>query len=716
MNKVLNINLGGIAFTIDDDAFHHLENYVNRLKLHFQNSEGCDEIISDIEARIAEIFTERLGTTKNIVQMKDVNEAIAIMGTPEEFGAEPGTENTFKSSTSDYRTGRRLFRDPEDKFLSGVCSGLSAYFGISDPLWVRLIFLILFFVFGTGFLLYLVLAVLVPTAKTASDRLAMRGDPINVDNIAKNVEKDLTEFGERLGKIGEDFKGKKNSFSSESSSKAVDGFSNFIRSLGGIIITLITGFIQLLGGFGKIIGIFFLVALFFGLLGSLQGIFWGWPTLNQFSPLSVGSNIGAAISWIGILAIPVIVGILFFGGKLFKSYIPNFIFSGLGVVWLLSLGFGGYYLAKVMDNYSKEATVTDTKIISLSENDTLSIFGEEKLKKIGTKTFKIRTFGTKGINWTESIPIEIEKSNTGEIKLLQISKAFGHNEAQAEERAQSIPVDIIQSGNSITLPSELNINKIGKFYNQSVKYILQIPEGKFIKFDENSIKNLENLDLYDREISPRKQKDGVWKMTSTGLQCVRCTVTTFSSTNEYSSFESIDIEANVDVEIKKGEKYEISYDGDDIKDDFEIIMKRENLKIRENGGSDARKMIITLPNISAINAQNLSGLKITGFNQDDITLNLGGEYLADLNGDFETVTLNLDNDVDLRMKGRGKSIISNLNSSKLNSEDFIVDDITLNLTDSQAKVYANKNLVQNMDENSSVKISGNPKNIVQNKN
>ncbi|MDX1667102.1 MAG: PspC domain-containing protein [Saprospiraceae bacterium] len=204
MNKVYNINLGGYPFTIDEDAYDHLQNYLDTIHHHFRQSEGYEEITSDIEARLAELFREELDQ-RSIVSMEDVKKAIAIMGTPEDFGAEttfdqePGGQHGAGSS---YQTGKRLFRDPEDEVLGGVCSGIAAYFGIDDPVWVRLAFVVLALSGGFGVPIYVILWAILPPAKTASDRLSMRGEPINVSNIGRIIEEEIRHFSSKVSELG----------------------------------------------------------------------------------------------------------------------------------------------------------------------------------------------------------------------------------------------------------------------------------------------------------------------------------------------------------------------------------------------------------------------------------------------------------------------------------------------------------------------------------
>ena len=142
MNKILNINLGGMPFTIDIDAYNHLENYLGTIRRHFSDSESCDEIIHDIEVRMGELFQESMKGS-SIISNKELDEVIKIMGTPEDFGAEaiedeyePTEESRESYTTRDHQKSnrKRLFRDGDDKVVGGLCSGIAAYFGINDPI------------------------------------------------------------------------------------------------------------------------------------------------------------------------------------------------------------------------------------------------------------------------------------------------------------------------------------------------------------------------------------------------------------------------------------------------------------------------------------------------------------------------------------------------------------------------------------------------------
>ena len=185
MKKTLTINLGGTVYHIDEDAYHLLDNYLANLRIHFRREEGAEEIVHDMELRISELFADRLNEGKQVITIEDVEEIIARMGKPEELSGE-GNGETSGSEKTKGTTIRRLFRDPDNKVLGGVASGLAAYMGW-DVTWVRIILLVLgFFVHGV-ILAYIIAWIIIPMAHTAPEKLAMKGAAINVENIGKTV-------------------------------------------------------------------------------------------------------------------------------------------------------------------------------------------------------------------------------------------------------------------------------------------------------------------------------------------------------------------------------------------------------------------------------------------------------------------------------------------------------------------------------------------------
>ncbi len=213
MNKVENINLGGFPFIIDEDAYQQLDRYLKAVRAYFSSSSGQDEIMNDIEIRIAEIFHEELGHGK-IVDKKIVDAAINRLGRPEQFDSEhegSGRNTAYEyadsehkssgsSDSSSYRTGKKLFRDTDNKVVAGVASGLAAYFGLAEPLWVRIIFVLLLLGGLSGGLIYIIFWALMPEAKTAADKLSMHGKEATFSSIGRIVEEEVSNLGKKFEK------------------------------------------------------------------------------------------------------------------------------------------------------------------------------------------------------------------------------------------------------------------------------------------------------------------------------------------------------------------------------------------------------------------------------------------------------------------------------------------------------------------------------------
>lgn len=208
MKKTISINIASTAFFIDDDAFACLNEYLKKIEAWFSNKEGGQEIISDIETRLSELFLERINPQLGVITIQHVNEVIGIMGQPEDFTGE-GDETTVddegkeKKHATEFESPRRrrLYRDPDNKVLGGVCSGIAAYFNI-DPVIVRVIFAVLpFLSFGVIIPVYIVLWIVMPEAITTSQKLEMRGEDINVSNIEKKIKEEYQDVKKRFRNI-----------------------------------------------------------------------------------------------------------------------------------------------------------------------------------------------------------------------------------------------------------------------------------------------------------------------------------------------------------------------------------------------------------------------------------------------------------------------------------------------------------------------------------
>lgn len=197
MNKTININLSGFVFNIEEEAYERLKQYLDNVGAQFSNAEEREEIMSDIELRIAEIFQDKIGPFKEVIIMTDIDEIIDILGHPEDYNegdeSVDETENQNQESNN-YERRKRLFRDTEYAVLGGVCAGLGHYFDVDKTI-IRILFVLLFVFFGSGILLYLILLFIVPEAKTTTEKIEMKGDFVNVESIKQhfeNIKQNLT--------------------------------------------------------------------------------------------------------------------------------------------------------------------------------------------------------------------------------------------------------------------------------------------------------------------------------------------------------------------------------------------------------------------------------------------------------------------------------------------------------------------------------------------
>ena len=187
MKITVSINLGGYSFNIDEDAYSELKRYLKNMELHFAGEESSAEILSDIEARMAELFRTKITGYKQVINMNDVQQIISVLGTPEDISENGGPSAGEKFSTPGYH---RMYRDPDHRIIGGVCAGMGAYWDM-EPWIIRVIFVVLAMMGGRGILVYLILYIVLPEAKTTTQKIEMKGAPVNIHNITESVKKEF---------------------------------------------------------------------------------------------------------------------------------------------------------------------------------------------------------------------------------------------------------------------------------------------------------------------------------------------------------------------------------------------------------------------------------------------------------------------------------------------------------------------------------------------
>lgn len=223
MQRIIQINIVGRVVPIEEDAYQILKNYIASIERQFIREQGKDEIIHDIETRIAELFFIRLNAGAPAIDKADVNKVIDTLGAASEIN-NADTNYNYSNNRTQYSTGsmnnqqyqyeaaRRLYRNPNDKVIGGVCSGVANYFDI-DPVIVRLVFAVLFLTAGIGLLAYIIAWMIIPVAKTPADLGFMStGRPMDFHTMSRNMGEemqDLKKRGEEMSRELKDFFSKK---------------------------------------------------------------------------------------------------------------------------------------------------------------------------------------------------------------------------------------------------------------------------------------------------------------------------------------------------------------------------------------------------------------------------------------------------------------------------------------------------------------------------
>ena len=179
MKKTVNVAIGGCSFIIDEDAYCAMNEYLEDFRNALGGSSASNDVMEELEVRISDLLKQKLAG-REVVNLKMVEDIIAQIGYPEGYNA----DNNNNVNNEDMSATKKLFRDPDDKKIGGVCSGLSLFLGI-DVVFIRIIFLIALLFVGGGFWAYVIFWIVAPEARTAVEKCEMRGIPPTAENIRR---------------------------------------------------------------------------------------------------------------------------------------------------------------------------------------------------------------------------------------------------------------------------------------------------------------------------------------------------------------------------------------------------------------------------------------------------------------------------------------------------------------------------------------------------
>lgn len=521
MNKTVTANISGVVFHIEIDAYEKLNQYLSTIKAYFKEEEGKDEIMADIEARIAELFKEDMESGKEVITSINVEKVIAIMGEPEQYMDEDAQESFTKDKQqkgSDFKR-RKLFRDPDDNMIGGVCSGLSYYFGI-DKIWLRAAFLIALIAgVGTGIIIYLILWIIVPAPKTTAEKLEMKGEPINVENIGNTIKDEFYGFKKKVE--SKDPRGY--------AKKAENSIYKFFDFLTKVLVYFFK-FIF------KIIGVLLVISAVFALIALLTLIFGGPLNLSfnntdligswytNFASLFFSSNFMFYLGYIGALLVVLIpvLGLLYGGLKLIFN-IPSSnkaISISATSLWIIGLIMASIAAVSTTVQYSYQQKITEQIVLDQFTSDTLILSGMQS-------NYSGNHIGSVGITlekdqlFLSTLTMDVVKSIDGFTRLNLEKSAKGSNRKEAGMRAEAILMDYTLNENNLAISPMIHVPIENKYRGQEIKASLALPIGKTLYLTPSSrdviydIKNVYNT--YDGEMIGHH-----WKMTQKGLICTDC--------------------------------------------------------------------------------------------------------------------------------------------------------------------------------------------------
>jgi phage shock protein PspC (stress-responsive transcriptional regulator) len=519
MNKTVNINLGGMFFHIDEDAYQKLTRYFDAIKRSLSNSSGQDEIIKDIEMRVAELLNEKQKTDKHVVGLKDVDDVIAVMGQPEDYRIDDEeTGNSTPNYTSNSTKNRKLYRDKDNGMVGGVLAGLGHYFGI-DKVWLRLFLLIMIFAWGTGFLAYIILWIVMPEAKTTAEKLEMTGEPVTISNIEKKVREEFDNVSEKI----------KNANYDEMGNRVKTGAEKIGSSFGDFIIAVLRVFSKFLGVILIIAGLFVLAALFIGVftLGSSSFIDVPWQNF-----IEAGNFTDYPVWTFGLLMF-FAVGIPFFFLALlgFKLLSPNLKSIGnvakytLLAIWLISISLAIAIGIKQATAFAVDGRVVQKETINLKPTDTILIkfkHNENFAKNINDNSnFKITLDSIgKDVIYSNNVSFKIAQTDENSAYIQIEKEAKGTTLFEAKKRAEKIKYSYKVVGNQLILDNYLLTDLKEKFRDQEIEITLFLPKGTLLKMDE-SMAHYDRTDG-DYFLWNPDNTEAVYKVGTNKIKCLNC--------------------------------------------------------------------------------------------------------------------------------------------------------------------------------------------------
>ncbi len=455
MKKTIHINLSGLAFKIEEDAYTRLYDYLQAVKARLGADDEAKETIEDITLRIAEIFKGAHADTGTAITMEDVEEVIKTLGAPDDYEIGDDTETSSERS-HDWQPpiGKRLYRDNDNRVLAGVCSGLGNYFNI-DPIVFRLLFIVGLF-YGISIIPYIILWIAIPKAVTVQQRIMMMGSEPGYEQWRKRQ----TTGAERK--------------------KYASGALRTLAVLAGVLLMVVTFFALIAAAMTLSVS-----DLLFGTIVSkgawipeLPGLLLT-PMQTKWGLVGVGLLIGIPLLMLFYLGMHLVFR--------FKRGGSTLVITAL-VLWLAGFGLVGYSSISLLRSFTKTVSTTETHELKIPSGDTLYlepgssslllgggryIINAERLRMtLRLKNDELQVLGNPRLRITkggEALKVTLEK------------KARGRHSDEATRNAQMIEYFFLQKDSVLLLDRYFTLREKAMIREQQITIYIEIPLGKEVK-------------------------------------------------------------------------------------------------------------------------------------------------------------------------------------------------------------------------------------------
>ena len=778
MKKNISINISGIIFHIEEDGYEVLKKYLDSINRYFSTFEDSSEILADIESRIAEIFLSKLNAEKQVITGEDVTSLIATMGSVNDFRAveEPEEETTAGSGTgpigggpdsasqATYVPPKQLYRDQKRKILGGVCAGLGSYFNV-DPLWIRLLFAALLFVYGVTALIYIVMWIIVPGSYELDEPQGkkMFRDPerkviggvsggiaayLGLDIILVRVLFILLTFAGGLGvflyiifwvclpeartltdkmqmqgepvtlsNIESNIKRNFNIREGEPES-TMTKILLFPFRLIGLILTALGKLIEPLAHLARVLIGVFIVLLGIGLVfsivvtgGVLLGIFAGsafsTPWLAEMdAPVEIFTR--AFPGWValaGIVAalIPSVFLVLLGASVIARKLVfPATVGWSMLAIFLISAAILAVGVPRIVYAFHEDGEYDVETVYRVNGDTAILKVNENGSDYDGTR-------------------LTLRGYSGSDFKLVQSFESQGSSRSRAIENAKMVTYNVTFRDSVFTFDEDLQFKEDAVFRGQHLDMILYIPYDFPFIMDEGMSR------FISQYVDGRYHDGYTWKMTRNGLECINCNGNSEESLSDLRDFDQIEISGKFDLRILQGNTFNVELSGrEEAKAQYDVRRSGETLVIdfeRDRNADfdwenwdlkalpvDEVEIVVTMPSLERIEAMGLGSLQLDEYSGQSLAIEARGP--VDITGaiNVETLTLRLTGNAEAELSGKAGNMNASVEfASRLRAYDLQANNALVEVNGaSSAKVHVTGTLEMEEGTASDIDFRGNP--------